>query len=188
MRRRHLRLGLFVIGLFIAGLPVDALADDPHNLSIHVSIAGTKTLSVNTTHYNFGDLATSASSVTATSIQVENTSGVFIETYTVTGADAISDLGGAPWTIGPAPGVDVYSLAAQFSDTRPADNDGSWTNDTLDTNATTCSATVLGNGTEDEGGSNVSPGGIRELWFRIKMPTSVASGGPHTITAVLAVY
>jgi hypothetical protein len=177
------------IGAFLAIVAYSghAVAADPHSLDIHVSISGNKSLTVDNTYYNFGQLAVNVSSVTASSFTVTNNSGVFIETYTITGNDAIDDGGGVNWTLAASTGADTYALAAQFSDTRPSDTDGSWTSDSLNTGATTCNANELGNSTEGEAGSNVSPSGKRYLWFRIKTPSSVTNPGAHTATVVLAV-
>src|SRR4051812_40844073 len=81
------KLSLWFIGaaLSLGLFTSQAHADDPHNLDIHVSISGSKSLSVNTTYYDFGQMAVNTSSVSATDIQVTNNSNVFIETYTITG-------------------------------------------------------------------------------------------------------
>ena len=68
------------------------------NIAVKCSISGTKSvLIVGATTYNFGAQAVATSSVSATAITVRNNSSVFIETYTVTGANAIG--GTVNWTI-----------------------------------------------------------------------------------------
>ena len=84
-------------------------------------------------------------------------------------------------------GADTYALGAQFSTARPADTELAWTADALTTGPTTCSATAHGNGTEAEGGSNVSITGARSLWFRLYTPTSVTDSGQHNITNTVTV-
>ena len=175
---------LFVLAAF--GSQVKAATSD--TIDIHVSITGNKSVTITgTTYYDFGALAVNSSSVSATAITVTNNSTVFIETYTVTGADAISDTGGTNWALEAASGADDYALAAQFSTAPPADDDGAWAADSLSTGASTCSATAHGNGTEGEGGSNVEISGARSLWFRIKTPTSVTDSSQHNITNTVSV-
>ena len=165
-----------------------AFAATSDNIDIHVSIAGNKSVLVSgATSYDFGALAVNSSSVSASAITVQNDSTVFIETYTITGANALSDAGGTDWTLAATPDSDQYALAAQFSTARPSDADGSWTADDLTGSASTCSQTAHGNGTEAEAGSNVSPSENRSLWFRLKTPTSVTDSGAHTVTVTVSV-
>ena len=78
------------------------------NIAIKVSIAGTKSvLVIGATTYNFGALNVAVSSVSASSFTVQNNSPVFIETYTVTGANAISTTGGTDWTIAASTGTSI---------------------------------------------------------------------------------
>ena len=185
------KLSLWLVGAALGVIVViaPAKADDPHNLDIHVSINATKSLSVSSTFYNFGALSASVSSVTATAITVTNTSGVLIETYTVQGANAISDTAGTNWTLAASTGTDQYTLAAQFSNARPTDADGNWLLDSLTTSAQTCSASVFGNDTLNQSGTQVDPvtSTTRSLWFRIKTPGTVTDPSAHTATIVLAV-
>ena len=172
-------------GMFMAGEAQAALSD---NMDIHVSINGNKSvLVVGTTSYDYGALDVNTSSVSASSFTIRNDSTVFIETYTLTGANAISDSGGTDWTLNSSAAADQYALAAQFSDNAPADLDGSWASDDLTTGAQTCSTTAFGNGTEAEAGSNVAVSADRGLWFRIKTPTSVTDSGAHTVTVTVSV-
>lgn len=157
-------------------------------IDIHVSISGNKSVVVTgTTFYNYGALAVNTSSVSATAITVQNDSTVFIETYTITGAHAISDTGGTNWTLAASTAANQYALGAQFSTARPADTNAAWTNDALTTGAQTCSGVNFGNGTDTEAGSNVSTGANRSLWFRMKTPSSVTDAGAHTVTVTVSV-
>jgi hypothetical protein len=159
-------------------------------LDIHVSINATKSLSVSSTFYNFGALSAGVSSVTASAITVTNTSSVLVETYTVQGANALSDTAGTNWTLAASTAsADNYALAAQFSSGRPTDADVNWASDDLTTGSITCSASVFGNTTLAEAGTQVDPvtSTTRSLWFRIKTPGIVTDPSGHTATIVLAV-
>ena len=159
------------------------------NLDIHVSITATKSLSVNTTFYDFGALPASSAAVSASSITVTNTSSVLIETYTIQGANAISDSGGTNWTLASSTASEQFALAGQFSNSTPANTDAAFTSDDMTSSPVTCSATVFGNGTVGESGSSVDPvtTPARGLWFRLRTPSITADSGAHKITIVLAV-
>jgi len=159
------------------------------NIDIHVSITATKSLTVNTTFYNFGALNPSTGSVSASSITVTNASSVVIETYTVQGANAISDSGSGNWTLAASTGTDQYALAAEFSNAAPANTNAAFANSDLTASALTCSATAFGNGTVGESGSSVDPVTTpnRALWFRIRTPSIMTDKGAHTVTITLAV-
>ena len=186
--KRRRRSWLISAAFLLFALSGHVRAATSDNIDIHVSIAGTKSVFVTgTTTYDYGALSVDTSSVSVSSIQVQNNSPVFIETFTITGSNAISDTGGTDWTLAASTGTNQYALAGQFSDTRPADNDGAWASDDLSTSASTCSATDHGNGTEAEGGSNVGISAIRGLWFRLKTPGTVTDGDQHTITVTVSV-
>ena len=178
-------LGAMIVAFAFAG---QTQAATSQNIDIKVSISGDKSvLIVGATTYDFGALAVAGSSVSASAITVRNDSTVFVQTYIVTGAHAISDTSGTDWTLDTTPAADTYALAAQFGTARPDDLDGDWTSDDLSTAPSTCSATVHGNGTEAQGGSNVGLSADRSLWFRLKTPTSVTSADGHTITVTVSV-
>jgi hypothetical protein len=186
-RLQRLSLGLVVGTLGLVTFAKPAHAATSQNLDITVSISATKSLSAGTTFYDFGALAVNSSSVSATAIAVTNDSGALIETYTLQGANASSTGGGTAWTLAAAPGSDQYALAAQFSTARPTDADGSWGSDDLTTSAIAASSTVLGNGTAGESGASVAPAAARNLWFRMKTPTSVSDTTQRKATLTLAV-
>ena len=186
------KISLWTLGAVfaLASLSADVQAATSDTIDINVSISGTKSVLVSgTTYYDFGALAVNTSSNSASAIVVQNNSTVFIETYTITGANAISDAAGTDWTLNSAgtQGGDQYGLGAQFGTARPDNVDGTWTDDYLDTAPITCNATILGNGTEAEGGSNVATSATRNLWFRMKTPTTVTDGGGHTTTVTVSV-
>jgi len=185
MKRLIAGLSLAVAALALFAMPAKAVTSQA--LDIKVSISATKSLSVDTTYYDFGGLAVSASSVTASAITVTNDSGALIETYTIQGANANSTGGGTNWTLAGSPGSDTYALAAQFSSAAPADADGSWGSDDLTTSAIAATAAVLGNGTAGESGLSVSPSATRKLWFRIKTPTAVSDTTQRKAVVTLAV-
>lgn len=179
---RTLAMTLFLSGFLYAA--------ETQPIEVHVSIAASKSLSVNTTSYDFGALAVNTSSVSANGLIVTNDSGALIETYTLLAGDAISDLGGQDWTLASSTGPNQYALAAQFSNSRPNNNNVDWSNDDLSSSVQSCSATQFGNGTQNESGYQVSPTvglNTRNLWFRIKTPDQVTDPGGHTATVTLAV-
>ena len=159
------------------------------NLDIHVSITATKSLSVNTTFYDFGGLPASSAAVSASSITVTNNSSVLIETYTIQGANAVSQSGGVDWTLAASTSTDQFALAAQFSNSTPANTTAAFTSDDMTSSPVTCSATVFGDGTVGESGSAVDPVTTpdRGLWFRLRTPSVVSDSSAHKITVVLAV-
>ncbi len=173
-----------VVGTAFAASPAHAV--NPQSIDITVSINATKSLSVNTTTYAFGSMAVNISSVSTSSITVTNNSGSLIETYSLTGANALS-VGGTNWTLAASPGTDIYALAAQFSTAAPNDVDASWAADDLTTSAIVATQTVLGNGTLAQAGTAVVPGGVRGLWFRMKTPTVVSDATQRKATLTLAV-
>ena len=137
--------------------------------------------------YDFGaqSVNTSAVSVSAVTVQIDSTG--LVETFTIQGANAPSTESGTSWTLASSPGSDQYALAAQFATSAPTNADGSWGSDDLTTSAIVCTSTVLGNGTAGESGASVLPSASRNLWFRIKTPTSITDGGNHKATLTLAV-
>ena len=163
-------------------------------VDIHVSINASKSLQALTTYYYFGALGIDASSNSATSITVRNTSGALIETYKMSAGNAIADGVGTDWTLDETtPSEDHYVLSAQFGTDRPADaTDGNWGSDNLTITPTECDDVAFGNGTLNQSGKNVSPlvaGNVRDrnLWFRMKTPTIVNDSGPHTALVTLSV-
>ena len=185
MQKLKVALIAVALGLFTMAKPAHAV--NPQSLDITVSILATKSLSVNTTFYDFGGLVVNQSSVSATAIIVTNNSGALISTYTLQGANANSTEGGTNWTLAASTGTDIYALAAQFSTARPVDLNANWLADDLTSSAITASATVLGNGTVGESGSNVFPSATRNLWFRMKTPGVVSDTTQRKATLTLAV-
>ena len=182
-----IRRWLGLVAVVAAFSVTEAHAVNPQNLDITVSINAAKSLSVNTTFYDFGALSVNVSSVSLSSITVTNNSGALIETYTLQGANAASTGGGTTWTLAASPGTDIYALAGQFSTAQPNNFDASWASDDLTTSAIVGTATVLGNGTAGESAAAVVPSAVRGLWFRIKSPTVVSDTTQRKATLVLAV-
>ncbi len=186
MIKRLNRVFGFVFILLGVGLaPSVEAASSSQNLDIHVSINASKSLSVNTTSYNFGALAINSTVVSASSITVINDSGGLIETYTIQGASATPVGVGANWVLATSAGTDQFALAAQFSN--PGNIQAAWTADDLTYAAIGCTADQFGNGTPGESGLQVTPNGIRGLWLRIKTPTAVTDTAEHKATITLAV-
>ena len=188
---------LKAVGFALAVFAVGALFSSPAKaaltqaIDIKVSISATKSVAVNTTHYNFGALTVNTSSVSATAITVTNDSAALVETYTLQGANAASTGGGTTWNIAASTGVvDEYVLGAQFSTARPANTDSAFTNDVLTTSAIVASAGTLGNTTLGESGASVSPlagSNTRSLWFRIITPLAVSDVTQRNATLTLAI-
>ena len=182
--------GWLIAGAVVLAFGAKAHAAETQDLSIHVSITATKSLTAPTTHYTFGALTVNVASNSATALVVTNDSGALVETYRIQGGNAISDTAGTDWTLAGSPGVNQYALAAQFSTARPDNVGGSWSDDDLTGSAITCTADVFGNGTAGQAGVDVSPAdGVkdRNLWFRIQTPTVVDDTTPHTVTVTLSV-
>jgi hypothetical protein len=178
-------LALLALGVAVfSATPAQAASSE--NLDIKVSVAAGKSISLSTGVYNFGALSANVSSVSAVAVEVTNASTGLIETYTIQGASATA-AGGTDWVLSTSTGTNQYALAAQFSATRPADDDAQWSSDHLQFTPRTCSATDLGNGTEAESGYQVNPGEVRYLWFRIKTPGIVSDMLEHKATLTLAV-
>jgi hypothetical protein len=186
-RIQQLSLSLIGAALGLAVLSTPAHAVNPQSLDITVSISATKSLSVNATFYDFGAQTVSASTVSVSAIQVTNDSGALVETYTLQGANAASTGGGTTWTLAGSVGSDQYTLAAQFSTAQPVNADGSWSSDDLTTSAITATDLVLGNGTLAQAGASVLPTATRNLWFRMKTPSSVSDTTQRKATLTLGV-
>jgi hypothetical protein len=185
--KKKLSLGLIVAALGLVCMTKPAQAAQSENLDITVSILANKSLSVNTTYYDFGAMTVNTSSVSTTSIIVTNNSGALVETYTIQGASATSTGGGTNWALAASTGTDIYALAAQFGTARPTDDDASWANDDLTYSAITATPSVLGNGTAAQSGASVNPSATRNLWFRIRTPGVVSDTTQRKATITLAV-
>jgi hypothetical protein len=186
-------IGIKILGamLLVASFSGLTKAANPTYLDIHVSINAVKDISVNTTFYYFGAQPINTSTNSATPIVVTNASSALIETYTIMGGDAISDTAGTDWTLANSTNstaANTYALAAVFSGSRPNNTEDSWQTDDLNRlSAVTCTSTVLGNGVGGESGAGVSPATTRNLYFRLRTPTSVLDAGGHTATLTLSV-
>ncbi len=177
-------LGLAALAVIASVQPAKAVTSQ--TLDIKVSISATKSLAVGATFYNYGPLAVAVSSVSS-AIAVENDSGALVETYTIQGANALSTGGGTTWTLAGSPGSDIYTLDAQFVSAQPNAADGSWTTDALTTSVIECTTTTLGGGNDSEDGAGVAPGSFRNLYFRLKTPTSVSDTTQRNTVVTLAV-
>jgi len=186
-------LGIRLIGALFAltSLFTEARAADNVNIDIHVSINASKSVMASATYYHFGAIDINTSSNSATPITITNNSLALVETYTIQGADAISETAGTNWTLADDPGstgLNTYALAAQFTSSRPDNADGSWTSDDLNRlTAVTCTSSVLGDGSAGDEGTDVEAGGARSLYFRLKTPTTTSDGGAHTAQILLSV-
>jgi hypothetical protein len=185
MKKKLIIAAALLLFGFSAAPPVEAA--DSAALDITVYILATKSLSVNTTSYDFGGMSVNTSSVSTTSVIVTNTSTGLIETYTIQGASATSTAGGVDWILAASTGTDTYALSAQFSTARPADADGNWGTDALTYSPQTCTSAVFGNDVAAQSGASVDPGAQRNLWFRIKTPGIVSDTTQHKATITLAV-
>ena len=186
MKNITTNIRIALIAIAILGASRIAQAYTPSQpLDIRVSISASKSLAVSTTYYNFGALAINSTNVSASSITVTNDSGGLIETYTIQGASATAVTAGTDWGLAASTGTNQYAMDAQFSN--PGSIQTAWTSDALSFTATPCTAEVFGNTSGSESGLNVSPSGVRGLWFRIKTPSAVTDTAEHKATITLAV-
>ncbi len=187
------KISLWCLGAVaaVAMLHTRAHATTPQVLDIHVSISSTKDLTVNATFYNFGALAVSSGVVATSSITVTNPSATgIIETYTLLAGNAISDTSGTDWARQNSSSsltADQYAIAAEFSDSRPANVEASWLSDYMTGSAVAATSQVFGDNSGTGNGLNVNPGVARGLWFRINTPPTVSDPGAHTAQVTLAV-
>ena len=164
-------------------------------VDIKVSISATKSIQiVGTTTYTFGALSLNTSSNSATAIVVRNDSGAYIETYRLQAGDALADVVGEnDWTLASSTAPDTYSLAAQFSTSRPtnvADTHNWDSSDYLTSSAQTCTADLFGNNTLGESGASVQPTAAlrdRNLWFRIHTPDVSTGVSGRTAQVTLSI-
>ena len=182
---KKITLGFLSVMAIIALAHTNARAYTPtKNLDIRVSITASKSLTVNTTSYNFGAMPISSTVVSGSSISVTNDSGGLVETYTIQGASATPNGAGTNWVLAAAAAQDQYALQAQFND-MPAPLTG-----TFNANHNLTFAAVAASGTQFAGnqtGLSVQPAAIRGLWFQIKTPTAVTDTQIHIAQIVLAV-
>jgi hypothetical protein len=166
-----------------------ARADDPRLIDIKVSINATKSVTSNTTSYNFTALSVNTSSVSSR-IVITNDSTSIIETYRLMAGNAISDTNGTDWTLNTTTGTNQYALAAQFASSQPANTNTAWSQDEVSGTPTTCTVDVFGDGTPGDEGVGVLPtpgSNTRDLYFRVKTPDVVTDPGGHTILVTLSV-
>ena len=188
MSLKQIKRLLLGIGFLLSSGIFPAYAAETEEVDVHVSILATKSLSINATTYDYGALNVAASSVTAIPIIVTNNSTALIETYTLSATNAISDTGGVDWTLASSTGTNQFAMGAQFSDNRPADTNAAWDQDDLSLTTDVCTNDIFGNGSSTESGLDVMPAGTRNLWFRIRTPSSVTDGDQHTVTVTLSVF
>lgn len=176
---KKLLAGLVVLGgiaLYVGSAQAALTAD----LTITVTPAGTKSIAIAGSPYDFGSLNVGVSSVSATAVVIENDGTLPMQV----GAQVTTQ--GAPWTVGAAPGDDIYNLRALFNTTRPADGDFTAVTDDLTTGLTLATAAVYAG---DESGLNVAPAAAvdnRNLWLRIDMPTSTSVSTQRSIVVQLS--
>ncbi len=195
--KTHIRLkkfGLWLIAMFVALVIVKApvYAYTPSvSIDIKVSINASKSLNVGTTFYDFGLMNVNTSSVSASSILVTNDSGGLQESYSITGANALSTGGGTTWTLASSTGpIDQYVLGAQFSTAMPTNTDATWSTSISSITTGNCTQNQFGNGTLGQSGSTVSAvtgSNTRNLWFRMITPLFVTDPTQRNATLTLAV-
>ena len=164
-------------------------------VDIRVSISATKSIQVvGTTTYAFGALSLNTSSNSATAIVIRNDSGAYIETYRMLAGDALPQIAGDDlWTLAASTAPDQYSLAAQFSTSRPTNvvDANNWdASDYLTASAQTCTAQLFGNNTLGESGNTVKPTVAlrdRNLWFRIHTPDVSTGVGERVAQVTLSI-
>lgn len=175
---KKLLAGLVVltgIALYVGSAQAAPTAD----LTITVTPAGTKSIAIAGSPYDFGSLNVGVSSISAAAVVIENDGTLPMQV----GAQVTTQ--GAPWTVGAAVGDDVYNLKALFNTLRPADGDFAAADDLT-------TAVKLADGTNFEGtesAQNVAPAAAvdnRNLWLRLDMPTSTSVSTQRTIVVQLS--
>ena len=186
MKRITTKVSLWLLGLASLAIlaPTKASAVLISTVEVHVSIASSKSVSLqaSSTYYAFGAMPLSSATVASSSITVTNDSGAFVETYILQGAAAISDTLGTNWSLATTTGTNQYALGAMFSSSRPADTQTVWPTGSTSLYLTgtpqTCSTTQFGDSSAGDEGAGVSPvvgSRDRYLWFRMHTP-SVSTG------------
>lgn len=131
--------------------------------------------------YVFGTLSVGASSHTVTVVTVEN-DGNIASTYSLSAATTTA---GSPWTIGTVlpTSADVVVVSGVFHPTRPALGD--FAAEDVITGAGAASTTTVYSVDGSETGASVPVSGVRNLWFRLDMPTTSATEATQDITVTI---
>ena len=125
--------------------------------------------------YDFGTLGVSETSITVSSITVENSSDGLTEDWYIRATDAKGV--GTSWTLADAIGTNQYKLEALLSgNDQPVS--GSFDGNDLTTTSQAMTSLKFADG---ENGENVSSNSTRGLWFRINTPSEVSSTSQKTI-------
>lgn len=124
---------------------------------------GTRDLVLSTGAYNFGTVGLTLSTQTTTMVSV-TLAGNVNSTYRLYAATTTA---GSPWSLAAAPGPDQLRLYAAFNATQPAFA-AFGAEDVVLSGSQTCTATVFALG---QNCLNLPVGTVRNLWFRLDMPT-----------------
>jgi len=156
----------------LLGLPRSAhavVSGNPVSMEVWAQINATLQISIlSPTAYNFGTVAGSSVAVSTTTFDIQNTGSGLTETYQLSAANSPA------WTLGAAPGANVFSLDAQFNG--PAQPAG-WTASQRLTTAYQTSDGVIFAGNQT--GAGTATGSVRNLWVRFSAPTSSSSAVPQ---------
>jgi hypothetical protein len=148
----------------------------PSNLASNWAQWVVLSVTLPTTYYNFGTLATAVSTDTARASQVIN-SGNVVEDYLLSAQNS------SKWALGSSPGPDRFTLRAAFHPSRPSQLSDFDINDnrlTL-TNQTASGSLFTINGSQT--GIKVDPftNDTREMWLKLAVPTASSSPSQQDI-------
>ena len=189
------RLLSLVLGVLLAmGVLGITQAANPDSMYVYVTVTGVLSVNILETSLDFGNVSANSSAVWTSSATVRNDSDGITEKYKIKGSNSSP----SNWTIASAatgPGENRFVLYAAFHGSQPADADGTWSEDDLESTDRNCSDTVFTiDGTQkgtsvpaNNPGDYSASGSDRGMWFRIKTPTSltVGSGTAQTITVTV---
>lgn len=144
---------------------------NPVDMEVFVQISSNLVIAVTSaTSYDFGVMSGSSVMVSTTTFDIQNTGAGLSQTYQLRASNT------ANWTLGAAPGANMFTLDAQFNG--PA-TPGSWTAQHKLTAAYVSSDAVVFAGNQN--GMGTPTGSVRSLWTRISTPTSTGSGARQRI-------
>jgi hypothetical protein len=173
-----------VVMLMVVGMVSVVRAGSSDTMTLTVTVGVTLDVTIFADDYDFGNVQLNATSISATSTAVKNSSSNAIETYTL----KVSP-GTTGWTIADATGTaDQVRIQAMWNTTQPSsipDN----TLHNLDAAGKVCDGTNFGGGISPYKGDSVDATFQELLWFKLWTPSESATEGVRklylTITANL---
>ena len=179
MNTKQWMQGTLVAGLAILGVGVGTSGAATYD-NMRVSVTPNVTYAVQITSptgggYDFQQVDLAATSISTAAIGVKNV-GTVAEYFGL----AITNTSGS-WTPGAAPAADVFRMTGYFNATQPASTTFDTTNDYLQ-NGVSAGQNKYGQST-----NKTNAGVTANLWLRLDMPSTLASGGTGAQTMTLTV-